>query len=449
MSDQPPPDASSPTPGAPGAGDPAPGANQPAEPSGAAQSGDPTAPRPPADQPGDPTAPQPPGATGPAAQPTQPWDPAAPQPAGAQQPQPWDPAAPPPTGAQQPSAWDPAAPQAWPGGVTPYGPQGWPPAAGGPGWPTPPTGGFPTGGYGVPGYPQPALGQPGWYPPGYGFDPTDPLVTPPGAGVSGWFDRCVGAIRRGWRLLLPILLLTQVLPAAALSVISLAVDPTAGWDATAGQDPAALPDTFLTDLAIMLGVLIGGSLLFGLVQSVGWAAGSWVVARQAAGEPVGLGAALRYGLRRALGLWGWTLLIGLIVALGTCLCVIPGIYFAFALSMAGPVWLFERQAPIGRAWRMFHDRLGLLLGRVAMVVAAVIVGSMVAGVVEAVGTLPFGLTPLDSAGSAVGVTMVILAAAVLALPAHVVQLVGLVVTYAEQRAHEGPVNAARLAGELG
>ena len=61
----------------------------------------------------------------------------------------------------------------------------------------------------------------------------------------------------------------------------------------------------------------------------------------------------------------------------------------------------------------------------------------------------FGLTPLDSAGSAVGVTMVILAAAVLALPAHVVQLVGLVVTYAEQRAHEGPVNAARLAGELG
>ncbi|MFG3705696.1 hypothetical protein ACGF7U_13310 [Micromonospora sp. NPDC047670] len=369
-------------------------------------------------QPGDPTAP-PPGST-------------TPPPAGE------PPVAPPPAG--QPAAapsWDPTGAQS---------PQG---------WVLPPTGGFPagSGAYGgqpwYPGAPVAYPGQPGhgWYPPG--IDPADPLVTPPGGGVSGWFDRCVGAARRGWRQLLPILLLTQVLPAVVVSLLALAVDPTAKWDESTADDPAALPDTFLADLGTMLAVLIGGSLVFGLVQSLGWAAGTWVVARQAAGEPAGVGAALGYGLRRALGLWGWTLVMSLIVGLGICFCVIPGIYFAFALSMAGPVYLFERQHPIGRSYRMFHDRLGLLLGRVALVAAAVIVGGGAAGVVEGVGSLPLGTAPLESPGTAVGVIVVTLLGGVLALPAHLAQLVGLVVTYAEQRVHEGPVDSARLAGELG
>ncbi|MFG3713079.1 hypothetical protein [Micromonospora sp. NPDC047730] len=332
------------------------------------------------------------------------------------------------------------------------------------GWVFPPTGGFPAGSgpYGgqpwypgapvvYPGAPVAYPGQPvhGWYPPGHGLDPADPLVTPPGGSVSGWFDRCVGAVRRGWRTLLPILLLTQVLPAVVLSVLALVVDPSAKWDESMADDPAALPDTFLADLGTMMAVLIGGALVFGLVQSLGWAAGTWVVARQAAGQPVTVGAALGYGLRRAPGLWGWTLLMSVIIGLGVCFCVIPGIYFAFALSMAGPVYLFERQHPIGRSYRMFHDRLGLLLGRVALVAAAVIVGGGAAGLVEGIGSLPFGVTPLESPGTAVGAIAVAVLGGVLGLPTHLAQLVGLVVTYAEQRAHEGPVDSARLAGELG
>ncbi|MFI6261141.1 hypothetical protein [Micromonospora sp. NPDC051006] len=315
------------------------------------------------------------------------------------------------------------------------------------GWVFPPTGGYPPGAGpygGQPWYPGPPAG---WYPPG--FDPADPLVTPPGVGLSGWFDRCVGAVRRGWRLLLPILLLTQVLPAAVLSVLSLGLDPTAKWETSTVEDPAALPDTFFTDLATIFLVLVGGSLVIGLVQALGWGAGTWVITRQAAGEPVDLAAALRYGLRRALGLWGWTLLISVIVGLGVCFCILPGIYLAFALSMAGPVYLFERHNPIGRSFRMFHDRLGLLLGRVALVVAVVIVCTVVASVIEGVGTAPFGTDPLAAPGSAIGVVAVIAVTAVLALPAHLVQLVGLLVTYAEQRVHERPVNSAGLAAELG
>ncbi|PYC71242.1 hypothetical protein C7C45_12655 [Micromonospora arborensis] len=299
---------------------------------------------------------------------------------------------------------------------------------------------------GQPWYPSPV----GWYPPGYGFDPYDPLVTPPGAGLGGWFDRCGGALRRGWRQLVPILLLTQVLPAAVLSVISLGLDPSAKWAAQAESDPTiVLPDNFVADLLGIIVVLVGGSLVIGLVQAVGWAAGSWVITQQAAGQPGNLDSALRYGLRRALGLWGWTMLISVLVGVGFCLCVLPGIYLAFALSMAGPVYLFERRDPIGRSFRMFHDRLGLLLGRVALVALAVIVGSLIPGALEGVGTSAFGTDPLASPGTAAGAVAVIGVTAVLALPAHLAQLIGLLVTYTEQRAHEAPVNTAGLAAELG
>ncbi|MGC4866826.1 hypothetical protein ACLQ3B_15490 [Micromonospora sp. DT53] len=347
------------------------------------------------------------------------------------------PAGPPSGPAGPPSGWDPAQ-GAW--GAAPP-PQG---------WAFPPTGGYPPGSGpygGQPWYPGPPVG---WYPPGYGFDPNDALVTPPGAGVGGWFNRCGGALRRGWRQLVPIMLLTQVLPAAVLSVISLGLDPSAKWAPQAESSASpVLPDNFVADLLSLLVILIGGSLLVGLVQAVGWAAGTRVITQQAAGQPVGLESALRYGLRRALGLWGWTLLVSLLIGVGFCFCVLPGIYLTFALAMAGPVYLFERHNPIGRAFRMFHDRLGLLLGRVALVFLAVFVGTLIPGVLEGVGTSALGTDPFASAGTAAGAVVVIGITAVLALPAHLAQMVGLLVTYAEQRAHEAPVNTAGLAAELG
>ncbi|MBM0234200.1 hypothetical protein JNW91_21550 [Micromonospora sp. STR1_7] len=364
---------------------------------------------------------------------------------------------PPPTPPPGPGAPGPSDPGAPGGQAGP--PPGWDPAQGGwatpgapppQGWVSPPTGGYPPDAGPFPRQPWYPGAPVGWYPPGHGFDPNDALVTPPGAGIGNWFTRCGGALRRGWRLLVPIMVLTQVLPAAVLSVISLGVDPSAGWAAQVEADPpSGLPETFVTDLVSLLAVLIVGSLLIGLMQAVGWAAGSWVITRQAAGEPVGLGPALRYGARRALGLWGWTLLTSLLIGVGLCFCVLPGIYLAFALSMTGPVYLFERQNPIGRSFRMFHDRLGLLLGRVALVVAAVIVASVIPSVLESIVSAPLGPDPLASPGTAVGIVAVIGVSALLALPAHLAQLIGLLVTYAEQRAHEAPVNSARLAVELG
>ncbi|MER5458229.1 hypothetical protein ABT008_25990 [Micromonospora sp. NPDC002389] len=298
-----------------------------------------------------------------------------------------------------------------------------------------------------PGQPYPTSPYGGY--PGHGLDPASPLVNPPGAGVGGWYARCVGAVRRGWPVLLPIVLITQVLPAVVVAVLGLVIDPTARWEDQLASDSAALPTGFWADAFVWVGSLFGAGLIASLAQCVGWAAGTWVIARQAAGAPVDLGTALRYGLRRALGLWGWTLLVGMIVLFGLCLCFLPGIYAVFALAMVGPVYLFERNNPIGRSHQMLRQRLGLLLGRLALVIGAVIAVSLAAAMIEQVALLSIGTGPMDTRMVTVGTVVVTVMTALLTLPAHLAQLVGLVVTYAEQRAHEGPVNDAQLAHELG
>ncbi|MGC5019913.1 hypothetical protein [Micromonospora sp. DT47] len=451
----------------PQAGGPAGSPDGPTGPEASAPPPDPTAPSPdptaPSSEPtapsSEPTAPTAP--TAPLAPPSEPVPPAVPpapgQPGGpatqgppdapwSGQPSPGHWAAPWPG---QPVPGQPMPGQPWPGQPMPGQP--WPgrpypddPAAGQPqGWAFPPTGGFPPGAGPYAGFP-PGYQPYGW-PAGGGLDPDDPLVNPPYAGVNGWTSRCLGALRRGWRILLPLMLLTQAVPAAVVSLLSLGLGPS---EETLPAD-GSLPDGYLAEFAAYGSAVLVASLLLGFAQSLGWAAGTWVVARQAAGEPADLGGALRYGLRRALGLWGWSLLITAIVTVGFCFCLLPGVYLAFALALAGPVYLFERQNPIGRSFRFFHDRLGLVLGRVALVAAAVIVGSVIGGMLEGFGTLPFGTDPLASPGTAVGAVLVIVLSALVVVPVYLAQLVGLVVTYAEQRAHEAPVNAARLAAELG
>ncbi|MDO3684757.1 hypothetical protein [Micromonospora sp. C28ISP2-4] len=348
-------------------------------------------------------------------------------------------------------------PHGWPAPGTP--PQGWtapgtpPPGWGGPAYPGYPMPGaaypMPGAAYPVPGAAYPAPAGPGayagWYP---GIDPQDPLVNPPHGGIGPWFARCTGALRRGWRQLLPIVLLTQVVPAAVIGVLTLVFSPE-GELATAPDGAPVLPAGFWGQMFAFYGVLLAAGLVFGLLQAAGWAAGTWVVARQAAGEPTGLGAAFRYGMRRALGLWGWTLLVSLLVMVGTCLCLLPGLYAAFALALFGPVYLFERRDPIGRAWRMFHSRFGMVLGRVALVMAVLLATTVLDAVVGGISGALFGVEPMTAVGTAIGAVAFAVFGALLAAPAYLAQQVGLVVTYAEQRAQEGPVNAARLAAELG
>ncbi|MEV1285905.1 hypothetical protein [Micromonospora sp. NPDC049679] len=316
-----------------------------------------------------------------------------------------------------------------------------------PGYPIPP-GAYP------PGYPIPA----GAYPPGWGYwpsgpgylDPNDPLVTPPGVGISGWLARVGGMVRRSWWMVLLIMLVTQAVPAVVLGLATLPLRQNVTPVYGAGEPDAAQFEPLFRDFVAFVGVVIVAAVLISLIQSMGWAAGTWAVTRQALGEPVRLGAALRYGLRRAPALWGWSLLAGVIVAAGFCACVLPGIYFIFVLSLVGPIVLFERANPIGRSFRMFHNRFGMVLGRVAVVALVAAAGNVVVvGVLGSLGMVAVDVDQTGSVGLSVGIVAMTLVAALLNLPLYGVYLVGLVVTYAEQRAQEAPVTAGQLAAELG
>jgi hypothetical protein len=271
------------------------------------------------------------------------------------------------------------------------------------------------------------------------------LVTPPGAGFAGWFERVRATIARSWRTASLVLLVTQVLPAVALAVIVLGITG-------ALRSPTAFPIGASTARPTpgvgaafgVLGVGLVGWAIISVLQAVGWAGGTWVLTREALGQPAQLGDALRYGLRRSLGLWGWTLLSGLILLVGLCACLVPGLYLLFPLSLVGPIYLFERGVPIGRAFKLFHANVGPVLGRVALVIGALLVGVAVIGVIQNVGLAAVG----DGGFSAVAVIVAVIAGA-LYLPLYLLQLVGLVATYAEQRAREVPVNTAQLAAQLG
>jgi hypothetical protein len=299
-------------------------------------------------------------------------------------------------------------------------------------------------------YPPPGPVPDGpWHVPAY-LDPTDHLVPPPNSGFDAWYTRVVATVRRSWRPLLVVLGLTHVLPTLVLGGIVIMYVALVRPEALrqSGTEPFEGPDVapFIGGLVFFAIVFI---LVVSLLQAIGYAAATWIVVREAAGEPAEPGEALRYGARRMMGLWGWTLLSSLIMAGGLCLCILPGIYFAFALSLIGPVYLFERRNPIGRSWGLVHANFGPVLGRVALITAVVLAAQVIISMLQNVVGLVL------SAGSELSTTALAFTLAftavgvIVTLPATVVQVVGLIVTYVEQRAREAPLNTRGLLAALG
>jgi hypothetical protein len=285
-----------------------------------------------------------------------------------------------------------------------------------------------------------------WHVPAY-LDPTDPLVPPPGSGFDAWFSRLTATVRRSWRSMLVVLALTHALPLLILVAAMLVYFGTFTTFFTMDQTTDGMPEG--------AGPIIGGFVVFLIVfvvlgtlaQALGYAGATWVVAREAAGEPAPVSAALRYGLGRMVGLWGWSILYGLIVGLGICLCVLPGVYFGAALALFGPVYLFERDDPIGRAWRMFHDNFGPVLGRVALIAASVFAVQIVLSLFQNIVTAATG--GADAAVAVpIGLVVTMIGIGIGLIPT-MIQVAGLIITYAEQRARQGPLATRQLLAELG
>lgn len=275
--------------------------------------------------------------------------------------------------------------------------------------------------YGEDQYGQGQYGQ-DRYPAGTsGPGPVDPLVP---TSLSEWASRVVAVVARSWQPLL-VIQLVAALPGLLLG----------GLLGMAAPDPAtgAAPTPEMLGLSAV-GV-VGGlvALVFSLFAQ---GASVYVVVRNAVGRPVRAGEALSFAGGRALPLLGWSLLAGLLVALGFVALVLPGIYLAavFTAALTGVI-MIERKG-IGRTFQLVNPRFLATFGRLALAFLAAIAYVVVVGLV-----LAFLAAPDSLAFTVLN--------AVLTLPVSLAAVGVGVVTYAELRRKENPaVTAYVLANEM-
>ncbi len=288
--------------------------------------------------------------------------------------------------------------------------------------------------YGQPGTPPPAgygygpYGQPP-PPPGYGYlvpapppqpGVNDPLVTGVTEGFGGWFSRLFAVLGRSWKSILLISWTTAAVPLAVLAVAAgltserLVVTPAPGGAQAPTFDSGALGTFFVV---VFVAAIIGAYL-----TAAAQAATVWAVTREAAGGPAPLGAALGYGFRNGLRLFGWSLLYGLMVAVGLCACIVPGIYLGVAGCLYIPIALYRRgMSPIGTSFSLVNRSFWAALGRMLLLLA------MVYGV-QLVLSIP---AQIVSAGSRTAGLVLTVIVELVTAPLALVLTVGTVLLFAE------------------
>jgi hypothetical protein len=136
-------------------------------------------------------------------------------------------------------------------------------------------------------------------------------------------------------------------------------------------------------VALLAGAI--GALIAVLISAVLQAAILRAAAQATIGDPVDVEASYRYGLKRLWSVILVSILVGLVVAVGFILLVIPGIIFLVFLSVSIPVLIVEDRRgteAMGRSWNLVKGHFWHAFA--VIVVAAVIVG-IISGIIGAIG----------------------------------------------------------------
>jgi hypothetical protein len=134
------------------------------------------------------------------------------------------------------------------------------------------------------------------------------------------------------------------------------------------------------------GAFVFGGLIAALIVVVISAALQAALTRGAAlatvGERIDVEASYRYGFRRFGSVFWISLLIGLIVAIGFILFIIPGIIFLTMLAVAIPALIVENRRgtdALGRSWNLVKGHFWHVLGTIVVAFIITIVVSAVIG----------------------------------------------------------------------
>jgi hypothetical protein len=137
--------------------------------------------------------------------------------------------------------------------------------------------------------------------------------------------------------------------------------------------------------AVTVVVLIIGAAIGVIIWAILQAAMLRGAAEATIGDPVDVEASYRWGLRRFGSVLLLAILVGIVVALGFILLIIPGIIFLVFLSVSEPALIVENRRgteAMSRSWNLVRGHFWHAL--VVILVAAIITG-VVGGIIGALG----------------------------------------------------------------
>ncbi|GIJ43878.1 hypothetical protein Val02_07640 [Virgisporangium aliadipatigenens] len=263
----------------------------------------------------------------------------------------------------------------------------------------------------------------------------DPLVSPD---YGGWWARGLRLLGRCFWPLLAVHLVGALVAAAVQVPLFLAARRLSV--VTDGPTILVATSYIVVGLAVRLAA-----------QAVVTVAGVHAVVARAAGAPVRVGTALGYALRRALPLFAWEFVAGLLIAVSVVLLVLPSLYVGLVVLMLPAVVAFERgSAAVPRCFKLFHASFGTALARTVTLAVLTLVGLLVAQVLGSLvaAMSAFFVTDLDTLETLITVlapTLTTLFGGVAA--ACTTPL--LVATYADLRARAEGTTTPHLAYALG
>jgi hypothetical protein len=150
-----------------------------------------------------------------------------------------------------------------------------------------------------------------------------------------------------------------------------------------------VPLTFVSAVIVQAGTTIVGLLVGAAIGIIIWAVLQAAILRGAAqatiGDPVDIDASYRWGLARFGSVLLVALLVGIVVAVGFLLLIIPGFILLVFLSVSEPALIVENRRgteAMSRSWNLVRGHFWHAL--VVILVAAIITG-VIGGILSAIG----------------------------------------------------------------